>query len=94
MFSDLPEEKNASKASTTPSDGTVKGKTKPADEATLKQLEEDNKTIRGHLLNHMSNTLFNLFVTSKYAKIIWEELEVKYGADDAQKMKYMVGEWV
>ena len=32
--------------------------------------------------------------TVKYAKIIWEKLEVKYGADDAGKKKYVVGEWL
>nr|GEY64005.1 hypothetical protein [Tanacetum cinerariifolium] len=42
-------------------------------------------TARGHLLNHMSNSLFDLFINQKSAKIIWETLEKKYGADDAVK---------
>jgi len=42
----------------------------------------------------MANTLFNLFITFRSAKIIWEKLEVKYGADGAGKKKYVVGEWL
>ena len=42
----------------------------------------------------MTNSLFNLFVTFNSAKIICEKLEVKYGADDAGKKKYVVSEWL
>jgi len=42
----------------------------------------------------MSNPLFDLFVTFKSAKIIWEKLEVKYGVDDAGQKKYVVDEWL
>ena len=63
------------------------------DEAKRK-FEKDNRTARGHLLNHMSNSLFDLFVNKKSAKIIWETLEKKYGADDAGKKKYVVGNWL
>jgi len=38
--------------------------------------------------------LFDLFVTFKSVKIIWEKLEVKYGANDAGMKKYVVGEWL
>ena len=50
--------------------------------------------IRGHLLNHMTNPLFNLFITFKFAKIIWKRLEAKHRVDDARKRKYTVGEWL
>ncbi|PWA86048.1 ribosomal protein L2, plastid (chloroplast) [Artemisia annua] len=50
------------------------------------KFEKDNKTARGHLLNHMSNSLFDLFINQKSAKIIWETLEKKYGADDAGRL--------
>ena len=63
------------------------------DEAKRK-FEKDNRTARGHLLNHMSNSLFDLFINKKSAKIIWETLEKKYGADDAGKKKYVVGNWL
>jgi len=47
--------------------------------------------VKRHLLNHMTNPLFNLFVTFKPTKIIWERLVVKYEADDVGKKKYVVG---
>ncbi|XP_039141238.1 uncharacterized protein LOC120278531 [Dioscorea cayenensis subsp. rotundata] len=68
--------------------------TKQVDEESKKKYEKDNKTVRGHLLNHMSNPLFDLFVTQKSAKEIWNLLEKKYGADDAGKRKYVVGKWL
>lgn len=67
---------------------------KAADDQMKKKLEKDNKTIRGHMLNHMSNTLFDLFVNVKSSKKIWELLEKKYGGDDAGKKKYVVGKWL
>jgi len=60
----------------------------------MKKSEKGNKAVRGHLLNHMTTPLFHLFVTFKYAKIIWEKLKVKYGANDAGKKKYAAGEWL
>ncbi|KAA0041580.1 ty1-copia retrotransposon protein [Cucumis melo var. makuwa] len=36
---------------------------------------KDNKTVRGHLLNHMSEPMFDLFVVQKSAKDIWSTLE-------------------
>ena len=74
LFSDLTEENNASKTSPASHDGTIKDKSKIADEATLNKFEQDNKMIKGHLLNHMTNPLFDLFVTFKSIKIIWEKL--------------------
>ncbi|XP_060183142.1 uncharacterized protein LOC132613103 [Lycium barbarum] len=64
------------------------------DDAAKKKFEKDNKTVRGHLLNHMTNPLFDLFVTNKSAKEIWDSLEKKYGVDDAGKKKYVVGRWI
>ncbi|KAL0451381.1 UNVERIFIED_CONTAM: Retrovirus-related Pol polyprotein from transposon RE2 [Sesamum latifolium] len=49
---------------------------KPNDELKAKY-ERDNKTVRGHLLNHMTNTLFDLFVNQKSAKEIWNILETR-----------------
>ncbi|KAK8609372.1 hypothetical protein V6N13_061821 [Hibiscus sabdariffa] len=55
---------------------------------------KDNKTVRGHLLSHMSNKLFDMFHKERSAKVIWDTLEKKYGADDADIKKYVVGEWL
>ena len=40
---------------TTSPDGTQKDKRKPVNEATAKNFEKDNKIVRGHLLNHITN---------------------------------------
>ncbi|VFQ69567.1 unnamed protein product [Cuscuta campestris] len=70
-----------------------KDKAKGDDQAKRKY-EKDNKTVRGHLLSHMTNPLFDLFIPNKSAKSIWETLQKKYGADDARKHKYVTGEWL
>ncbi|KAL0405667.1 UNVERIFIED_CONTAM: hypothetical protein Slati_3880600 [Sesamum latifolium] len=56
--------------------------------------DKDNKMVRGHLLNHMTNTLFDLFVNHKSARAIWNTLESRYGGDDASRKKYIVGKWL
>ena len=63
------------------------------DDATKKKLEKDNKLI-WYLLNSVANPLFDLFVNFKFAKLIWTILEAKYGADDAEKRKYVIGKWL
>ncbi|XP_074282809.1 uncharacterized protein LOC141607359 [Silene latifolia] len=65
-----------------------------SNEEAIKKHDKDNKTVRFHLLNLMTNTLFDLFMVHKSAKAIWELLEKKYGADDASKKKYVVGKWL
>ena len=69
-------------------------KMKQVDEETRRKHEKDNRTVRGHLLNHMTNSLFDLFVSQKSAKVIWDTLEKRYGADDAGMKKYVVGKWL
>ncbi|KAK4386389.1 hypothetical protein Sango_2509500 [Sesamum angolense] len=56
--------------------------------------EKDNRTVRGHLLNYMTNTLFDLFVNHKSARTIWNTLESRYGGDDAGRKRYVVGKWL
>ncbi|XP_070010524.1 uncharacterized protein [Nicotiana sylvestris] len=65
-----------------------------ADDVANKKFEKNNKTVRRHLFNHMTNLLFDLFINYKSAKVIWDNLEKKYGADDAGKKKYVVGKWI
>ena len=45
MSSNVPKENNASKTSATSFDGTVKDKSKIADEATFEKFEKDNKMV-------------------------------------------------
>ncbi|XP_074266192.1 uncharacterized protein LOC141588657 [Silene latifolia] len=59
-----------------------------SNEEDIAKFVKDNKTARWHILNNMTNTMFDLFAVNKSAKFIWEALETKYGADDAGKKKY------
>ncbi|XP_074318750.1 uncharacterized protein LOC141655575 [Silene latifolia] len=93
LFSDPPTpvtEIAASSVETTPPAISVV----KSNEEAIKKHDKDNKTVRFHLLNLMTNTLFDLFMVHKSAKTIWELLEKKYGADDAGKKKYVVGKWL
>ncbi|KAL9231128.1 hypothetical protein vseg_006389 [Gypsophila vaccaria] len=65
-----------------------------SNEESINKFEKYNKTARYHIPNHMTNTLFDLFMIHKSAKFIWDSLEKKYGADDAGKRKYVVGQWL
>ncbi|KAL0448446.1 UNVERIFIED_CONTAM: hypothetical protein Slati_1401000 [Sesamum latifolium] len=72
---------------------TTEGTKKSAEDAKVKY-HRDNKTVRGYLLNHMNNTLFDLFVNQKSAKKIWNTLETRYEVDDVGKKKYVIGKWL
>ena len=37
----------------------------------VESYEKHNKLVRGHMLNHMPNNLFDLFVANKFAKSIF-----------------------
>ena len=43
-----------------------------------KKREEDEVVCRGHILNTLSNRLYDLFTSMKSPKEIWEALEFKY----------------
>ncbi|KAL0352264.1 UNVERIFIED_CONTAM: Retrovirus-related Pol polyprotein from transposon TNT 1-94 [Sesamum calycinum] len=47
--------------------------------------EKDNKTVRGHLLNYMTNTLFDLFVNHKSARTILNTLNPDFNAKTGHK---------
>ncbi|XP_074302865.1 uncharacterized protein LOC141637055 [Silene latifolia] len=88
LFSDPPAAVTTSSVETTPpSSVAVK-----SNEESIKKHDQDNKTAKFHLLTHMSNTLFDLFSVHKSSRTIWELLKKKYGADDAGKKKYVVGQ--
>ncbi|XP_050943684.1 uncharacterized protein LOC127150312 [Cucumis melo] len=60
----------------------------------LEKYAKDNNTVRGHMLNHMSDPMFDLFVVQKSAKDIWSTLKSRYGGDDDGRKKYVVGKWL
>ncbi|KAK3043089.1 hypothetical protein RJ639_001204 [Escallonia herrerae] len=58
-----------------------------------KKREEDELVCRGHILNALSDRLYDLFTSSKCPKEIWKALEKKYnnekqGADKFLTLKY------
>ena len=63
---------------------------KKASAIDLEKYKKNNKTIRRHLLSHMSDPMFDLFVTQKSTKDIWCILESHYGGDGARRKKYIV----
>ncbi|KAL0344373.1 UNVERIFIED_CONTAM: hypothetical protein Sangu_1324700 [Sesamum angustifolium] len=65
-----------------------------SEDETKQKYDRDNKTVRGHLLNHMNNSLFILFVNYRSAKDIWTTLETRYVGDDIGRKKYVVEKWV
>ena len=76
LFQDVPSDKSEkSQPPTTPLTTPNAEKTNEADDESKKRFDKDNKTVRGHLLNHMTNSFFDLFVIQKQAKVIWNTLE-------------------
>jgi len=94
LFFDHTEENNTSETTAASGDAIVKDKSKIVDAEMMKKFQKDNRMVTGHLLNHLTKPLFDLFVTFKSNTIVWEKLVVKYGADDAGKRNYVVGEWL
>ncbi|GJR90839.1 zinc finger, CCHC-type containing protein [Tanacetum coccineum] len=62
-------------------------------EATRKRMkwEKDDYICRGHILNSMSDSLFDIYQNVESAKALWESLESKYMAEDASAKKFLEG---
>ncbi|XP_010484754.1 PREDICTED: uncharacterized protein LOC104763032 [Camelina sativa] len=61
-------------------------------EETRRQLkwENDDYICRGHILNGMSDPLFDVYQNVESAKELWDALESKYMAEDASSKKFLV----
>jgi len=94
LLSNLVEENHISVTTAASADGTDQDKTKSTNKVTMRKFTKDKKMVRRHLLNHMNNPLFHLFVIFKFSKIIEEKLEATYEVDNARKKKYVVGKWL
>lgn len=51
---------------------------------TLIQFRNDNAAARGYLLSQMNDDLFDIYVKQDSAKVIWESLSEKYGANGTE----------
>ncbi|GJY28832.1 zinc finger, CCHC-type containing protein [Tanacetum coccineum] len=60
--------------------------------ATRKKMkwENDDYICRGHILNGMSDSLFDIYQNVESAKALWDSLESKYIAEDASAKKFLV----
>nr|GEY16312.1 hypothetical protein [Tanacetum cinerariifolium] len=60
-------------------------------ETTMKRMkwENDDYICRGHILNGMSDSLFDIYQKAGSAKALWESLESKYRAEDASATKFL-----
>nr|GFC02590.1 zinc finger, CCHC-type [Tanacetum cinerariifolium] len=56
--------------------------------------EKDDYICRGHILNGMSDSLFDICQNAEYAKALWESLEFKYMAEDASATKFLVSSFM
>nr|GEZ00408.1 zinc finger, CCHC-type [Tanacetum cinerariifolium] len=63
-------------------DGTVKAIRKG-------KWKNDDYICRGHILNGMSDSLFNIYQDVESAKELWDSLESKYMAEDASSQKFL-----
>ncbi|GKB27553.1 hypothetical protein Tco_0866954, partial [Tanacetum coccineum] len=52
--------------------------------------ENDGYICRGHILNDMSDSLFDVYTNVESAKELWDSLESKYMADDSSSKKFVV----
>ncbi|KAL6559801.1 hypothetical protein OROGR_004918 [Orobanche gracilis] len=52
--------------------------------------DNDDYICRGHILNGMSDSLFDIHCEAESAKDLWDTLESKYIAEDASSKKFLV----
>nr|GMC69411.1 uncharacterized protein LOC109152108 [Ipomoea batatas] len=55
--------------------------------------ENDDLACRGHILNGISDTLFDIYQYEESSKDLWEKLEAKYISEDASSKKFQVSEF-
>ncbi|CAH9095117.1 unnamed protein product [Cuscuta europaea] len=55
--------------------------------------ENDDYICRGHILNGMSDTLFDIYQNVESAKELWNSPESKYIAEDASSKKFLVSDF-
>ncbi|GJS08322.1 zinc finger, CCHC-type containing protein [Tanacetum coccineum] len=52
--------------------------------------ENDDYICKGHILNGMSDSLFDVYMNVESAKELWDSLESKYMAEDSSSKKFLV----
>ena len=55
--------------------------------------DNDDYICRGHILNGMSDPLFDIYQNVENAKQLWNDLESKYIAEDVSSKKFLVSDF-
>ena len=61
--------------------------------ALRKKREEDEIVCRGHILNALSDRLYDLYTNEKSALTIWNALDFKYKAEEAGTKKFLISKY-
>ncbi|XP_062104030.1 uncharacterized protein LOC133815177 [Humulus lupulus] len=60
----------------------------------MKKHEEDELICRGHILNTLSDRLYDLYTNTKTTKDIWEALENTYKAEEECTKKFLITQYM
>ncbi|XP_010521498.1 PREDICTED: uncharacterized protein LOC104800401 [Tarenaya hassleriana] len=66
---------------------------KLAQARTRNKWDNDNYVCCGHILNGMSDALFDVYQNIETAKELWSKLEEKYMSEDASSKRFLVSEF-
>ncbi|RVW95654.1 hypothetical protein CK203_031529 [Vitis vinifera] len=67
---------------------------KPQVVAARKKREEDELICRGHILNTLSDRLYDLYTNTYSAREIWEALENKYKAEEEGTKNFLISQYI
>jgi len=59
-----------------------------------KKRTEDEELARGHILNTVSDRLYDLYTEIKSPRELWEQLDFKYKAEEEGTNKYLVSKYL
>eukprot|EP00261_Vitis_vinifera_P019698 XP_010650253.1 PREDICTED: uncharacterized protein LOC104879341 [Vitis vinifera] len=62
--------------------------------AARKKREEDELICRGHILNALSDRLYDLYTNTNSVREIWEALENKYKAEEEGTKKFLISQYI
>ncbi|RVW72568.1 hypothetical protein CK203_060076 [Vitis vinifera] len=62
--------------------------------AARKKREEDELICRGHILNALSDRLYDLYTNTYSAREIWEALENKYKVEEEGTKKFLISQYI
>ena len=58
-----------------------------------KKCQEDELIYRGHILNALSDRLYDLYTSTQSARDIWNALEFKYKAEEEGTKKFLISKY-